>query len=247
MDLCVGVGARELEIVGRGHPLRHRAAKFLSSLLEVIVLWRTGARSVVGRFGVARQCLGRDLGLEVEGGPQVQELLVGQFLDLMGCVSPLDVRSKGPALDRLSENHGRLPVIQIGGHFVGGVDLAEVKPSATQSPDLVIGHVGDEFFCPRVLAKEVVANVGAVLGLVPLIFPIDGLVHDLDQGAVMVGGEKPIPTGAPDQLYDIPPSTKKDRLELVDYLAVPSDWPIKTLQVAVNDPGEVVQSLPCGE
>ena len=61
---------------------------------------------------------------------------------------------------------------------VGGVDLLRIVAAAVQAPDLVIGHVGDHLLQLRILAEEVLARVGAALGLEVLVLAVDALLHE---------------------------------------------------------------------
>ena len=99
------------------------------------MLGRAFGRPQIGRLLVALEgCVG-DLLLQEEPVPQLAELGIGEFLDLMGGVAALDVGTEGPALDRLGQDHGRGPG-QLGRQVVGGVDLAIVEAPSSQRPDL---------------------------------------------------------------------------------------------------------------
>src|SRR5690606_24129143 len=96
----------------------------------------------------------------------------------------------------------------------------------------------------RVLPEEVLPHVGAGLGLVSLVLAVDGGVHHVDEGALGVLGQEVVPAGAPDHLDDVPPVTAEDGLELGDDLAVAADRAVESLQVAVDDPDQVVETFP---
>ena len=100
---------------------------------------------------------------------------------------------------------------------------------------------------PRVDPEEVVADVGAVLGGVGLELAVGGGVHPVDQDAVDVAGEQRVPLAAPDDLDDVPAGAAEVGLQLLDDLAVAGDRAVELLQVAVDDPGEVVELLAGGD
>jgi hypothetical protein len=122
-----------------------------------------------------------------------------------------------------------------------------VVPAAGELPDLLVGEVLDHLAGARVAAEEVLADERAVLGLVGLVVAVRRDVHQVDQGAVPVGGQQRIPLPAPDHLDHVPAGAPEERLQLLDDLAVATDRAVEALQVAVDDEGEVVQLLTGGE
>ena len=133
------------------------------------------------------------------------------------------------------------------GRLVGRVDLRRVVPAAAQRPDLVVRHVLDQVQQLRVLAEEVLADIRAVLGLEVLVLAVDALLHALEQQAGLVGGQQRVPAGPPDDLDDVPAGAPEDALQLLDDLAVAAHRAVEALQVAVDDPDQVVQLLPAGQ
>ena len=184
--------------------------------------------------------------MEVQALAQREQLGVGQLLDLVGGVAPLDLGAERPALHRLGEDHRRRAGL-LGGGLVGGVELAVVVPAARQGAQLVVGQVLDELAQAGVGTEEVLADVGAVLGGVALELAVDGRVHPLEEHAVLVAGEEVVPRRAPDDLDDVPAGAAEHGLELLDDLAVAAHRPVEPLQVAVDDPDEVVEPLARGE
>ena len=87
------------------------------------------------------------------------------------------------------------------------------------------------------------AEVGARLDGVLLIFAVDDLAHALDEQAVLVLVEQRIPLAAPEHLDDVPASAAERRFELLDDLAVAADRAVEALQVAVDDEDQVVELL----
>ena len=87
------------------------------------------------------------------------------------------------------------------------------------------------------------ADVGAVIGLEGLVVAVERLHHEVLQGVVLVSGEELVPATAPDHLDDVPTGALEEGLELLDDLAVSAHRAVETLQVAVDDEGEVVELL----
>ncbi len=116
-----------------------------------------------------------------------------------------------------------------------------VVPAPVQAPDVLVGHARHHLEQLRVLAEEVLANEGAVVGLVVLILAVDRLLHDTKQSAFGIASEQRIPIRAPDELDDIPTRPAKIGFELLDDLAVATHRTVEALQVAVHDENQVVE------
>ena len=200
----------------------------------------------VRRFLVGGQRVLVDHVLQVQPLAQHPELVDRHLLDLVGGVATLDVGAERPALDRLGQDHrGRPPLL--GGGLVRRVELAVVVTAAGQVADLVVGQVLDHLAQPDVGPEEVLAGVGPGLDGVPLELAVDGAVHPVEQDAVLVAGEQLVPLAAPDDLDDVPPRPAEHRLELLDDLPVAPDRAVEPLQVAVDDPGQVVELVAGGQ
>ena len=243
VDLVAGQDER----LGALHPLRHRSTQLPAAFEHVLDLGsvlagveeRRRAGLLVGAFQVA------DRDRQVQPVAELLQVVLGELLHLVGGVLALQGVDR-PALDRLGEDHGGLPDV-LGGGVEGGIDLAVVVPAAGELLDLRVAHVLDHRPQARVGAEEVVADVGAVLGGVRLEGAVGGVVHPIDQDAVDVAGEQGVPALAPHDLDDVPAGSAEVGLELLDDLAVAGDRPVELLQVAVDDPGEVVELLARGD
>ena len=228
-----------------GAALGHPAAEDLAALLHVLQGRVIGRRHVVrGLVGIALEFLVRDRDLQAVA--QLLGVLERQLLHLVRRVTAREVRAQRVALNGVRENDGRLAGVVHGG-LVGGVDLAVVVAAALELPELLVGPVLDHFLGARVAAEEVLTHVGAVVRAEGLVVAVQGLVHDVDEGVVLVGGEQLIPAAAPDDLDDVPAGALEEGLELLDDLAVAAHRAVETLQVAVDDEGQVVQALLSGE
>ena len=146
------------------------------------------------------------------------------------------------ALDGLGEDHRRLAVV-LDRRGEGRVDLVRIVAAAVQAPDVLVGHARDHLEQLRILAEEVLAHEGAVVGLVVLVLAVDGLLHHALQDAVLVAREQRVPVRAPDQLDHVPAGAAEVALELLDDLAVAAHRTVEALQVAVDDEDQVVELL----
>ena len=117
-------------------------------------------------------------------------------------------------------------------------------PTTLESINLGIRHVRDQRLDLRILLEEVQQIVGAILGTQRLILAIDRLGEALQQGVVGVPGKQRVPVRAPDHLDHIPASAGKQGFKFLNDLAVTAHRAIQTLQVAVDDKGQVVELLP---
>ncbi len=133
------------------------------------------------------------------------------------------------------------------GGFVGRVDLDRIVAAALQRPDLVVGPILDERLRLRIAAEELLAHVLAVARLERLIVAVDALVHQLHEPPARVGVEQRIPAAAPDDLDDVPAGAVEDALEFLNDLAVAAHRTVEPLQVAVDDPDQIVELLAAGE
>src|SRR3984893_1333393 len=166
-------------------------------------------------------------------------LLVGDVLAFAGLTHAV-------ALDGLGENHSRLAGM-LHGCCIGGVDLDRVVTAATKHPDIVVAQILHERSSLRVLAEELLAHIGTVLGLEVLIFTVDAFFHALAQQARFVFGEQRIPAGAPTHLDDIPAGAAEDSFELLHDLTVTAYRAVETLEVAVDNKDQIVESLAAAE
>ena len=96
------------------------------------------------------------------------------------------------------------------------------------------------------LPKNSLAHVGAVLGLVVLVFAVDDLFHALHQQPGLVLGQQAVPVAAPDDLDHVPAGAAEHAFQFLDDLAVAAHRAVQALQVAVDDEDQVVQFLAPG-
>ena len=241
LERLIDLARGQVQRLGLGATLRQEAAEGGAPVEQVADL--RGFRSRV----VVRRKVGVLLELGVaDRNPhevaEVFEVLQRELLHLVGGVAALEVRAERVALDGLGQDHCGLALV-FSRRTVGGVDLAVVVAAALEVPDLAVAHVGDQRLGARIAAEEVLAHVGAVIGLVGLEVPVGGAVHQVHQRAAGVGVQQGVPLAAPDHLDDVPARPAEERLEFLDDLAVAADRSVEALQVAVDDEGQVVQRL----
>ncbi|SIM16654.1 Uncharacterised protein [Mycobacteroides abscessus subsp. abscessus] len=220
-------------------PDRDEPAELPAPFQHVLDLRGVRTRVVVrGAVEVLLQLLVGDG--DAQAIPEDLEVLQGQLLHLVGRVAALEVGAQPVALDALGQDDGG-PALGLQGLLVGRIDLAVVVGAALEGPDLVVGHVRDHLLGLGGAPEEVLADEAAVLRLVGLVVPVQRLVHDLHELAVLVLLQQRVPLAAPDDLDDVPAGAAEERLQLLDDLAVAAHRPVQALEVAVDDEGEVVQ------
>src|SRR6266508_3905385 len=101
----------------------------------------------------------------------------------------------------------------------------------------------DELAQARIGSEEMLADVRAVCDREALRLAVGRLVHLVHEHAVDVPCKQVVPLTSPDHLDDVPAGAAEDRLELLDDLAVAPHRTVQTLQVAVHDEGEVVETF----
>jgi hypothetical protein len=222
------------------HPAGEWSAELSTPLEHVLDLRRVGSGVVVR--GVSELLVGDR---QLQPVAEDLELVLGQFLGLVGDVPRLDPGSEGPALDRLGQDHHRCAAVLHRGR-VGAVHLAVVVPAASQLRQLIVREMLDEAAQPGVGSEEVLADIGAIGHRQALVVAVQRLVHLGEQDAILVAREQVIPLACPDDLDHVPSGTAEDRLQLLDDLAVAAHRAVQALQVAVDDEGQVVQSLARG-
>src|SRR6266508_639223 len=105
----------------------------------------------------------------------------------------------------------------------------------------------DKLAQPRVGSEEMFPDVGSAGDRELLELAVEGVVHLLDQQPVDVASQELVPLASPDHLDDVPAGAAKDRLQLLDDLAVAPNRPVEALEVAIDDEGEVVEAFASGE
>ena len=85
------------------------------------------------------------------------------------------------------------------------------------------------------------ARVSAIFNRIFLILSVDNRAHALDQFAAFVGFEQIVPIAAPHHFDNIPARAAEHAFQFLNDFAVAAHRPVQSLQVAVDDPDQVVQ------
>ena len=182
----------------------------------------------------------------VEAIAESAQGLLAHLLLLVGDVLALARLAHAVALDRLGQHHRGLAL----GRYrrgVGGEDLVRVMPAAVETPDVVVGQARHHGAQLGILAEELLAGVGAALGLESLVFTVDAFQKALAQKTLAIELQERIPVRAPHHLDHVPARAAKQSLQLLDDIAVAPHRSVQTLQVAVDHEDQVVEPLACGQ
>ena len=144
--------------------------------------------------------------------------------------------------DRLGEDDRGLTPMFVGS-FIGGVHLALIVTAPEQFLQLLVGEVVHQRQQFGILAKEVPARMTARLDRVLLEVAVAALLHPFQKQPGLVLGQQFIPVRAPDHLEDVPAGAPEGGLEFLNDLAVAAHRTIEPLEIAVHDPGQVVEFL----
>ncbi len=118
-----------------------------------------------------------------------------------------------------------------------------IMPTPIEAPDVLIGHVGDHFLEFGIFPEEMLAGIGAALGLVGLVLAVHGFFHPFLEKSLGVFRQKGIPLGTPDDLDDVPARTAEICFQFLNDLAIPANRSVQTLEITVDHEDEVIQLL----
>src|SRR5262245_46677018 len=93
----------------------------------------------------------------------------------------------------------------------------------------------------RICSEQVLAEVCTALNKEFLILTVGDFAQTPYQQAVAIILNQAVPIAAPDDFDDIPTRAAEDRFQFLNDLAVAAHRPVKTLQVAVDDPDQIVE------
>ena len=119
--------------------------------------------------------------------------------------------------------------------------LHQVVAAALEMVDLLVAQALRQRGQLRVLTEEMFAVIAAVLGRKGLELAVHRLREGLRQGTGGVAGKQAVPVRAPHQLDDAPACACEQGFQFVDHAAVAAHRTVQALQVAVDDPNQVVQ------
>ena len=174
-----------------------------------------------------------------------QVVAIELFLAVCGHLA-LPGRAHAVALFGVGKNHSGLARVARSGR-VGSVDLHQIMPATFQAVDLLIGHALRQRGQLGVLAKEVVAVKAPILRRKGLHLAVHRALQRTRQGAREIAGKQSVPVTAPDELDDVPARSGKQALQFINDAAVAAHRAVEPLQIAVDDPNQVVEPLTRGQ
>ena len=217
------------------------AAQGLAALVQVLHFRGVVRRFVKRNFGqlAVRH---RDVETVTEGF----DVLVRQLLGLVHVVLALARFAHAKTFDGLDQQHGRLACV-IHSFVESGIDLFGVMSAAAQIKNFFVRHLGHHFQGAWIATKEMFAHIGAVVGFHGLVVAVQRVHHDFLERTLFVAGQQGVPTGAPQQLDDVPARATELAFKLLHDLAVASHRAVQALQIAVDHEDQVVQVLAGGQ
>ncbi len=174
------------------------------------------------------------------------QLIVIQLFLLVGDVLAFAGFPQTVTLDGLGEDDGgRALVLDCG--FVSGVHLDGIVAAQAHAGQLLVGEVLHHLEQAGIAAEEILTEIGSALDKVFLILAVADLAHAPDQQPVTIAADEAVPVGAPDDLDDIPSRATENGLQFLNDLAVATDRPIQSLQIAIHYEDQVVEALAGGQ
>ena len=144
------------------------------------------------------------------------------------------------ALDGLGENHRRLAFVFHRG-LVGRINFARVVAAAQQLANLLVAQMIHQFEQFGIFAEEMLARVAARLDGIFLIIAVHASSMRLSSRPVLSRASNSSHSRAPDDLDDIPARAAEKRFEFLDDFAVAAHRAVEPLQIAIDDPDQVVE------
>src|SRR5690606_2714539 len=176
---------------------------------------------------------------QLEAVSERLQLVLVELLLLVSDVLRLTCSPEPVALDGAGQNHRRLALV-LDGCIEGREHLEGVVTTAVEAAEVGVGVVlGGLAQLRRV--EETLLQRETAEGSVALRLAVDQLLEALDYRSVDVTFQQFVPCASPRHLDHVPAGAAEDALELLDYLTVPENRPVEPLQVAVDDPYEVVK------
>src|SRR5690606_27098853 len=152
--------------------------------------------------------------------------------------------AESPALHRMAKDSDRASLtLALHRAIVGGVELTVAVTTAAQMLDLIVGKMLDHFEHARILAEELFTYVLAGSVRETLELAIHRRVQMPTQNSFVVLGQDFVPLRGPNHLDHIPACAAENAFKLLNDLAVTAHRSIETLQVAVHDEGQVVETF----
>ena len=223
--------------------LRQVAAQSFAARMQVFVFFAVGSESQV------RQVAAFDLLVGNGNVKAIAELFQGRFVHFFRLVRHVLTFACGThtvTFNGFCQNQGRTAFGMIHRAVVGVIYFLRVVSASVQCPDFVIGHVGDQCFQFGGI-EEMFAHICTVFGFVSLIVAVQTFFHAFAQDAVRIAFQQFVPTAAPDDFHYVPAGAGKVAFQFLNNFAVAADRTVQTLQVAVDDENQIVQTFAGGQ
>ena len=123
------------------------------------------------------------------------------------------------------------------------MDFDRIMTAQAHPSKLIVGKVLDHLQQAGIGAKQVLAEVRAALDKIFLVLPVADFAQPFDQKAVAIVLDKAVPIRAPDALDHVPACATEDRFQFLNDFSVAAHRAIETLQVAVHDENQIVESF----
>src|SRR5580704_13971079 len=161
----------------------------------------------------------------------------------MGDVLALASLAQAIALNGFRQNDRRRAAV-LYSCFICSVDFDGIVSSQPHARELFVGKMLDHLEQTGVGSEEVLTEVSAALDEIFLILTVADLAHAPDQQTVTIASDESVPVAAPDDLDDVPAGATENGFKFLNDLAVPANWAVQTLQVAVHDEDQIVEPFP---
>ncbi len=214
---------------------RHEPAQGLAAFEQILDLRTVGGRTIERR---SRDYVIADR--DVEAFAKFAKLLLVHLFLLVRNVAALARFAQAVTLHGFGQDHRGL-ALMFRRRLVGGIDFSRVVTAAHQLANLLIGEVMYELEQFGIFAEEMFPRVAARFDDIFLIIAVHRLFHALEQQPGLVAREQIIPVGTPDHLDDVPARAPEQRFQFLDNFPVAAHRTVQTLEVAIDDPDEVVE------
>ena len=221
--------------------LRQITAQGVAAFAQILHLFAVFGETDIGQIAALDLLVGN---LDAEAVAELLQRSLVHFFRLVGDVLRFAGLTHAVTFNGFGQNHGRAAVRVIHRFIISRIYFVRVVAAAVQCPDFVIGHIGHQGLqFGRV--EEMFADIRTVFGFISLVVAVQTFVHAVFQCVVGVACQQCVPAAAPNHFQYIPAGTAEIAFQFLDDFAVTANRAVQTLQVAVDDENQVVQSFAC--
>ena len=142
----------------------------------------------------------------------------------------------------MSQYNSRCP-LELGRRLQGVVNLHGVVATASKVANLIVAEMLDQLQQLGVTTEEILADIFARFDAVLLELAVNDFCQCFFQQSGFVGFKKGVPFGPPDNFNNVPTGSSEKTFQFLNDLAVAAYRPVKSLQVAVHNPRDIVEFL----